>query len=644
MGKKKQKQSFLDALLGSFKFNSKKNTKSNEDDFYNEEGNFEEFQEIKGAKKYSNQVVEGDEETEPVEEETKTTNTKKKKKIVKQKKLQQDDSDFFVEEEASGFEEVEYDDDTWLGKIKKNIKFVIIISALIILLIVVLIVQSCTIKPGKLTNVEVEIPSIIYLDEETKISARAVGKRNLNQTKYQFEVTNESIVELEAKGQLRGRRVSNTMIPLTTGKFAIITKSELGTLKMKDVITQVVICKRLTEKSLSTEDGIIVEMDKEDIRLNLDIGTENECYEALQYKITDTSILSVDELGYFRAKKEGDTQITITDGKTTITEEVHVKEKEDLTRVAGIKLNKATTEINIGATEQITATITPDTATNKNIKWSSNNEGIVSVSNKGLIKGIGQGTAIITAETEDNKHQALVIVTVKKEEQPLDATAPVLTKVNIVSSNSVPTEAVAGDKITLYVESNETLGTRPSMYIGGTAIQVSCDSTMKRCDGIFTVTDTTPKGKVSFKIVSYKDASGNTGKEMATTTDNSSVTIFELTDWGELTETACDTKNSNVCKTVTGHFKKETRSSYSYNTHNCVVVGHGCNGATGDCVSVDPCPSGYTDVGWHTAGPSCCIFTTGYTKWTFNSYTKSCTANNTTQCTAVTLYQSRTKK
>lgn len=641
MGKKKQKQSFLDALLGSFKFDFKKSTKSNEDDFYNEEGKFEEFQEIKGAKKYSNQIVEGEEEIESVEE---TKTTKKKKKVVKQKKGQQEDSDFFVEEEANGFEEVEYEDDTWLGKIKKNIKFVIIISALIILLIVVLIVQSCTIKPGKLTGVEVEIPSVIYLDEQTKISARAIGKRNLSQTKYQFEVTNESIVELEAKGQLRGRRVSNTMIPLTTGKFAIITKSELGTTKMKDVVTQVTICKKLAEKSLSTEDGIIVEMDKEDIRLNLDIGLENECYQALQYKIADTSIVSIDELGYFIAKKEGDTTITITDGKTTITEDVHVKEKEDLTRVAGIKLDKAVMEINVGATEQITATITPDTATNKNIKWSSNNEGIVSVSNKGLIKGIGQGTAIITAETEDNKHQALVIVTVKKEEQPLDTTAPVLTKVNIVSSNSIPTDAVSGDKITLYVESNETLGTKPSMYIGGTAIQVSCDSTMKRCDGIFTVTDTTPKGKVSFKIISYKDTSGNTGTEVATTTDNSSVTIFELTDWSDLTETPCDTKNSNVCKTVTDYLKKETRSSYSYNTYDCVVVGHGCNGATGDCASVDSCPSGYSDVGWYTAGPSCCRFATGYTKWTFNSYTKTCTANNTTQCTAVTLYQSRTKK
>ena len=41
--------------------------------------------------------------------------------------------------------------------------------------------------------------------------------------------------------------------------------------------------------------------------------------------------------------------------------------------VTGITLNKASTSILVGATEQLSATITPQDATNKNVNWHSSN-------------------------------------------------------------------------------------------------------------------------------------------------------------------------------------------------------------------------------------------------------------------------------
>ena len=78
----------------------------------------------------------------------------------------------------------------------------------------------------------------------------------------------------------------------------------------------------------------------------------------------------------------------------------------------GISLNKPETKIAVGKTEILKATITPSTASNKTVKWSSNNTKIVSVDNAGRIKGIESGNAVVTATTEDGKYKAECNVTV----------------------------------------------------------------------------------------------------------------------------------------------------------------------------------------------------------------------------------------
>ncbi len=628
----KRNQSFLDALLGSFK----KTSANDSDDFYAEEGNFDEFKEIKGAKKYSKQEVLGEE----------TTNTKRKKTIINKKRVKKETketNDFEIEEEsnafeASNFEEVKEENDSLLNKLKKNIKFVVLISALIILLIVVLIIQGCTIKDGKLTSISTNIPNVIYLNEQTEFSVTALGRGNLNQTRYKFGVTNEGIVELLAKGQLIGKKVTNKLIPLTTGKFAVTINSELGKTKLKQAIIQVVICKKLTKDSLSTEDGIIVEVGKEKSRLNLDIGNETECYQALNYETKNKSIVTVSDDGYLTAKKAGDTTITITDGETTITNAIHVRPAVDLKRVAGIKLDKTSTSIFVGDTQQITATIVPDTATNKSIKWFSNNEGVVTVSNKGQIKGIGQGVAVITAETEDNKQQAMVIVTVKnKQENPVDTTPPSLTRVNIVSNNAVPTVAEVGNNIILTIESNQELGTKPAMYINNNSVSVTCESNMKKCIGTLAVTKNISKGKVTMKIVGYKNKTGNTGNEITNTTDGSSVTIYQYSNWSNPSEKPCDINQPDICKTTTLYsILNSSTSSYagagacnSGDTqigtvcnkdgaflHDGACGGSDCAGATSFCTNTPVCQHVSNSwSAWSTtacnAGPNCKT-TTGY--------------------------------
>ncbi|MBO0441183.1 M6 family metalloprotease domain-containing protein, partial [Candidatus Enterococcus ikei] len=74
--------------------------------------------------------------------------------------------------------------------------------------------------------------------------------------------------------------------------------------------------------------------------------------------------------------------------------------------VIDITLNPAKLSLDVGKIEQLTATITPDNATNKTVTWRSSDEKIATVDQKGLVTAQASGTATITAETEDGKQTA----------------------------------------------------------------------------------------------------------------------------------------------------------------------------------------------------------------------------------------------
>lgn len=80
--------------------------------------------------------------------------------------------------------------------------------------------------------------------------------------------------------------------------------------------------------------------------------------------------------------------------------------------VTGITLNQEEATLEATKELQLTATVTPDDATNKNVIWSSSNDAIATVDENGLVKAIAAGTATITAETEDGKYTANCTITV----------------------------------------------------------------------------------------------------------------------------------------------------------------------------------------------------------------------------------------
>ena len=87
--------------------------------------------------------------------------------------------------------------------------------------------------------------------------------------------------------------------------------------------------------------------------------------------------------------------------------------------VTGVSLNKTSTSLEVGATETLTATVAPSTATDKTVTYSSSDATVATVTNAGLVTAVKAGTADITVTTKDGSKTAKCAVTVTAKQIPV---------------------------------------------------------------------------------------------------------------------------------------------------------------------------------------------------------------------------------
>ena len=83
--------------------------------------------------------------------------------------------------------------------------------------------------------------------------------------------------------------------------------------------------------------------------------------------------------------------------------------------VESVSLDANELTLDVGDSDDLVATVSPEDATNKNVSWSSSDAEVASVAN-GLVTGLKVGEAIITVTTEDGNKTATCNVTVEEGE------------------------------------------------------------------------------------------------------------------------------------------------------------------------------------------------------------------------------------
>lgn len=131
----------------------------------------------------------------------------------------------------------------------------------------------------------------------------------------------------------------------------------------------------------------------------------------LVWSSSDGSVASVDEEGVVSGKSKGEAVITVTAVDGGYTAECRVRVYQPVTE---LRMDNRSVTVDTGEDIQLTATILPYDADNKNIVWSSDNPDVADVNGKGVVTGVKAGQTVIRATSEDEGISDFCVVTVNQ--------------------------------------------------------------------------------------------------------------------------------------------------------------------------------------------------------------------------------------
>ena len=296
-----------------------------------------------------------------------------------------------------------------------------IISTLLSLSLVLSLLPAVALAEGESSGVKIEAADSLFVGQSTYVS---VGDENgLVMEHVDWTATPDSIVQLD--------EVTDADMPTSQNLSAHVkvTAKQAGTVEIKAITDS----GKMGTHKITVEPLVPVEKIKLDSEMTVTtsglheleytIEPANASIQDLEWESTDAAVAKVQYSSgryVLYAYKNVTTTITATatDGSgVTASCEVTVNINYP---VQGISLNHdAKTFTKAGETLQLTATIYPDSATNKTVTWKSSDKTVATVDESGLVTAVGNGTANITATTEDGNFKATCQVTVEIPELTL---------------------------------------------------------------------------------------------------------------------------------------------------------------------------------------------------------------------------------
>ena len=212
---------------------------------------------------------------------------------------------------------------------------------------------------------------------------------------YEWNSSDETIATVE-NGIVYGKSVGEVTISVSSFN-----------LKLKDICKVTVTPIEATDIKLSESEKTMTT--GESFRLEYTIEPENTTNKEVEWESSDKTIATVNADGEVTAVSDGECTITVkVKGSDTYAKCVV---KVNPIKVTGVTLNETTKSIEAGKSFTLTATVSPENAKDKSIKWSSSDPNIAKVED-GLVTALAKGTCNIIATTNDGNFKAQCTVNV----------------------------------------------------------------------------------------------------------------------------------------------------------------------------------------------------------------------------------------
>ena len=267
----------------------------------------------------------------------------------------------------------------------------------------ILLITSCGKREetAGVSSVAVTPSRIEIIEGGSAVLSASVSPEAASDRAVAWSSSDRSVATVDKAGTVHGLRPGTATVTATAeGKSGTCAV----TVKAKAV--------NVTDVSLDRTELTLTEGETE--TLTATVRPDNADNRKVTWSSDKTEVATVDGASKVTAVKAGEAVVTVMteDGGKTASCKVTVKAK--VVPVTGVDVKPWSVTIGANGTTKLTCTVAPSNATNRNVRWESDNPSVATVDSDGNVRAVSTGVAKVSAVTEDGGFRSGCTVTVKE--------------------------------------------------------------------------------------------------------------------------------------------------------------------------------------------------------------------------------------
>jgi len=242
----------------------------------------------------------------------------------------------------------------------------------------------CTINVGRVaTAIKLDVTSLVLNVGEYYYLEATLTPADTTEKTVMYESSDTKVAVVSKKGKITAKKA---------GACVIMAKTKSGSMAYCAVtVMQGVTGLELSENVIEIAVG-------EEYEMEVNIKPKTASNKNVTWASSNEDVFTVDEEGEIEGIGGGVAVLTCTSEEGSFMDFCVVTVVEEVTTVV---LDTHFYKLGLNSSYQLTATVSGEKATNKNVVWSSSDPDIVAVDDKGRITGVELGYATVTCEAAD---------------------------------------------------------------------------------------------------------------------------------------------------------------------------------------------------------------------------------------------------
>lgn len=251
-----------------------------------------------------------------------------------------------------------------------------------------LVIQECNVRvnqdPSRVELSEHEIN--VYLGDEDPVLEAYVYPSTATNNKVTWTSNHPDIVSVDQDGILHAQETGSTVVITASVETADRTYSDYCTVHVLMPVSRI---------SLTPDTDVLTVGEKRQLSATVE---PEEALADVEFGSTDPSVATVSSTGEVTAVKGGTCYITARLDNRNMMTSAFITVEQDIDKIT---VSPGSLMMKQGSSYNLRASVSPDSATDKNLVWTSSNKKVVTVSSSGKVKAKGPGTATVTVQGAD---------------------------------------------------------------------------------------------------------------------------------------------------------------------------------------------------------------------------------------------------